>query len=210
MGNYNRKDHFYQQAKAEGYRSRAAYKLMELDSKYKLLKSGQRVVDLGCAPGGWVQVVAPCLGENGIVIGIDRLETKAFTQQDFRAGKSIAQVTILTGDITDSAIQQQVIDQAGGKVDLVLSDMSPDLTGVYFQDAARSAELVEIAFDVASRLLVPGGNIVTKIFPGSEADELFNQVRKFYNKVSRVSLKSTRKTSKEFYFVGQGFKGSLD
>lgn len=208
MGNYNRKDHLYQRAKSEGYRSRAAYKLEELDQKYKLFKPGMKVVDLGCAPGGWLQVAAAKVGSSGIVIGIDRFPVEPLRLEEIKHSKmGVAIPIILTGDITEVEIQQQVIKEAGSKVDLVMSDMSPDLTGVYFQDAARSAELVEIAFSIANTLLIPRGNIITKIFPGSEADQLFIEMKKHYKKLSRVELKSTRKTSKEFYFVGQEFLG---
>ena len=208
MGNYNRKDYLYIKAKSEGYRSRAAYKLQELDQKYKLLKAGMRVVDLGCAPGGWIQVASAKVGSNGVVIGIDRLPVEPFRSDETKnSNHDFATPIILAGDITEVEIQQQVIKEAGGKVDLVMSDMSPDLTGIYFQDAARSAELVDIAFSIADVLLKPNGNIITKIFPGSEADQLFAEKRKHYKKLSRVALKATRKTSKEFYFVGQEFLG---
>ena len=208
MGNYQRKDHLYLKAKSEGYRSRAAYKLQELDQKYHLIKPGMKVVDLGCAPGGWLQVAAAKVGRLGMVIGIDRLVVKSFRLGEIKGREGeINSPIILTGDITDVEIQQQVIKEAGSKVDLILSDMSPDLTGVYFQDAARSAELVEIAFTIANILLKPKGNIVTKIFPGTESDQLFLEMKKNYKKLSRVALKSTRKTSKEFYFVGEGFVG---
>ena len=203
MPNYNRKDHLYHQAKEEGYRSRAAYKLLELDKKFHLLKKSAKIIDLGCAPGSWLQVASAKVGSSGVVIGIDRLPVQPFIKESF-ANKGCRPV-ILQGDILDPQIQAKVIETAGGHVDVVLSDMSPDLSGVYFRDASDSAELVQMAFNIASDVLKAGGAIVTKIFPGTEADEIFKAMQPHYAKLTRETLKSTRTTSKEIYFVG--FKG---
>ncbi|MCC6932794.1 MAG: RlmE family RNA methyltransferase [Deltaproteobacteria bacterium] len=211
MGNYDRKDHLYKKAKEEGLRARSSYKLEELDKMFKLFRPGLIVLDLGCAPGGWIQVALRRLKGSGKVIGIDRLDVIAFSKSELQLCNSLENPpVILKGDITSDEVQQQVINIAGRHVDLVLSDMSPDLSGVHFQDAARSAELVEIAFDLARKMLIPGGNVIAKIFPGPEADQLFKEKKASYKSLSRVELKSSRKTSKEFYLVGQGFIPRLE
>ncbi len=210
MGQYNRKDHLYHQAKEEGYRSRAAYKLLEIDKKFGLFRSKNsangndlKVIDLGCAPGSWLQVASEKVGEDGIVIGIDRLEVKEFHLGEDIKGKKLP--IIFNGDILDDAMRAKIIEQSQGKVDVILSDMSPDLSGVYFKDCVNSAELVQMAFDMAYEVLRPGGNIVTKIFPSNEANEIFKQQQPYWKKLSRQTLKSTRSSSKEIYFVGIGF-----
>ena len=135
MGNYNRKDYLYKKAKEEGFRSRASYKLEELDKMFKLLRSGCIVLDLGCAPGGWIQFALKKLCGTGKIIGIDRLAVVPFTSNELNACNSAQNPPIiLQGDITSEEVQEKVIEVAGRRVDLVLSDMSPDLSGVYFQD----------------------------------------------------------------------------
>lgn len=205
MGAYNRKDHFYQKAKAEGYRSRAAYKLIELDEKYGLFKSGMKVLDLGCAPGGWLQIAAQKVGSSGLVVGVDLAYVPQLSDTELKkAGISNAPILIV-GDLLDEDIQKRVIDEAGGRVNLIISDMSPDISGIRFQDAVRSAELVEVAFEIAKACLIDGGNLVAKVFPGNEADEVYKAMSRNFKKVSRIGLSSTRKTSKEYYFVAMGF-----
>lgn len=205
-GVYERKDHLYQQAKEEGYRSRAAYKLMEIDKKFGILKPGQVVLDLGCFPGGWVQVVSKKVGRNGLVIGIDLDDVEPFPQNKPESSRE-SRIEILKGDICDPEMQQKISQLAGGKVHTVLSDMSPKLTGIRFRDIARSSELVEMGAWVASQMLLPGGSFVAKTFPGNESDVIFQSVRKTYKQFSRHVLKSSRKTSTEYYFVGRGFSG---
>ena len=204
MSNYNRKDSYYQQAKAEGYRSRAAYKLLELDKKYRLLKPGYTVLDLGAAPGGWLQVCAQKIGPNGLVIGVDREPIKTITNSEAGGKPGSAAISLITGDILSEQTQEQICATAKGKLDLIISDMSPNLSGVQFRDAAQSAALVEIAFNTAAKLLKPGANFVAKIFPGEEADQIFLEQKANYKSLLRCVLKSTRKSSNEFYFVAKG------
>jgi 23S rRNA (uridine2552-2'-O)-methyltransferase len=200
-GTYQRKDHLYDKAKAEGYRSRAAYKLLELDKKLHFLKSGSRVLDLGCFPGGWLQVAAQKVGDKGLVIGVDLKEVEAVSVKNGRANPP----HILCGDVFDKSIREQICALSGGVVDVVLSDMSPKLSGVRFSDAARSAELVDLALEVARELLAEGGTFVAKIFPGPESDESAKNIRKLFRRFSRENLDSSRKTSTEMYFVAQNF-----
>ncbi|MCB0322810.1 MAG: RlmE family RNA methyltransferase [Bdellovibrionales bacterium] len=200
MANYDRKDRLYRQAKSDGYRSRAAYKLQELDAKVKLLKPGMTVLDLGCFPGGWLQVALEKVGRGGAVVGVDLQPVEPVTV----GGRS---AVILLGDLYEPTVQESVLEQAGGRVDVVLSDMSPKLTGVRFQDAARSAALVELALFFSSTVLKEGGSVVAKVFPGNECEEAAKVYRRAFEKFTRHVLDSSRKTSKELYFVGRGFRG---
>ena len=193
---YDRKDHFYQKAKKEGYRSRAAYKLLELDQKSRLFRPGMSVLDLGCAPGSWAQVAVEKIGAEGKVIGVDLEQVEP-----------IHNATLIVGDITSPETFEEVMKLVNGKVDLVISDLSPHLSGIKFADALRAAGLVESAYYCASNCLKVGGNFVAKIFPGPDTDKLTKELRQRFEAVSREVLDSTRKTSKEFYLVAKGFKG---
>ena len=199
-GQYNRKDHLYKQAKEQGYRSRAAYKLMELDKKHRLLRQGMRVLDLGCYPGGWLQIALEKVGPKGIVIGVDLREVEPVKEKG-------AAAVLIKGDILAEKTQHEIMEHSGGKVNLLLSDLSPSLTGIRFRDAVKSAELVECALNLAAVLLLPGGSLVTKIFPGPECEELAIRFRKAFRQFARPSLDSSRKTSSEMYFVGRDYVG---
>ena len=190
---YNRKDALYKKAKAEGYRSRAAYKLIEIEEKHHIFSRAKTAVDLGCFPGGWLQVASRYLPKTGLIVGIDLVDCQPLNH--------LENVTVLKGDIYEDEIRDKIY-QLTGRVDLVLSDMSPKISGIRFRDAAESANLVESAFEFANQHLKTGGNIVTKIFPGAESDELFRRYCNCYKKLKRVTLKASRNSSKEFYFVG--------
>ena len=197
--NYIRKDQLYLRAKDEGYRSRAAYKLLELDKRHGLLRKGARVLDLGSFPGGWLQVAAGKVGKKGVVLGVDLKEL-----DPVYGG---APVEIFCGDVMSEEFSAFVASQLEGRlVNVVLSDMSPQLSGIRFRDAVRSAELVELAFGVCRNFLSPGGSFVAKIFPGPECEELARELRLSFDKFSRRVLESSRKSSNELYLVGQGFK----
>lgn len=202
---YIRKDHLYKRAKQEGYRGRAAYKLIELDSKYKLLRPGLKVLDLGCYPGGWLQVCRERLGANGIVVGIDLVPVEPFLELPTNSQMSFAKTRILEGDVTAEPVQIEIRNACGGEVDVVLSDMSPKLSGIRFRDVARSAELVETAYRVAGKVLRQDGALVVKVFPGSEVDTQFMELKKSFGRVTRSRLKSTRAGSDEIYFVAEHF-----
>ncbi len=206
-GQYNRKDSLYRRAKQEGYRGRAAYKLIELDTKYKLLRSGLKVLDLGCFPGGWLQVARERVGASGLVIGADLVPVDPFPEPSEPEGKGFAKTVILRGDVTEEEMQATLREHLQGDADLILSDMSPKLSGIQFRDVARSAELVETVYRVAGKLLRQGGNVVVKVFPGAETDALFKEYQKSFRKVSRPRLKSTRAGSDEIYFVAEQFLG---
>jgi 23S rRNA (uridine2552-2'-O)-methyltransferase len=201
MTSYNRKDHLYQRAKQEGYRSRAAYKLLELDEKYKLFRPGAKVLDLGSFPGGWLQVACERVGSKGVVVGIDLKDV------DPIACHQGCSPTILLGDATTPEMQAQIRELLG-KANVVLSDMSAHLTGIALKDAAQSAELVETAFTVATALLKPGGSFVVKAFPSQDLEEVVKRHRQGFGKVGRTVLKSTRVTSNELYLIGTDFRGT--
>jgi 23S rRNA (uridine2552-2'-O)-methyltransferase len=191
---YNRKDTWYRKAKAEGYRSRAAYKLQELDRLVKLFRRGQRVLDLGCAPGGWLQVTAKAVSEQGRVVGIDRLAV---------APLNLPNVIVVTGDIQAPESLARLREELGGQADLVISDMAPDTSGVGFADHARSIELVRAALDVARAQLRPGGTLVAKVFEGPDLNPLVTEMRKFFKEIRRIRLDTTRKGSRELYLIAR-------
>ena len=201
MGNYQRKDALYHRAKQEGYLSRAAYKLIELDDRHSLLRSGGIVLDLGCFPGGWLQAAGERVGSGGRVIGVDLrpLDEPARIPEN---------AVVLEGDLYDAEVQERVSSICGGRVDTLLSDMSPKLSGIRFQDAARSSALVELAIYYAERFLRPGGCFAAKIFPGTECEELSHDIRPLFDSFSRTVLRSSRKSSREVYFVAKGFRGA--
>lgn len=196
-GDYNRKDHFYNKAKSDGYRSRAAYKLIELDQRYALLKPGFKVLDLGCWPGGWVQVAASRVGPNGLVVGIDLVQVDEV---------GYTNVHLLTGDARDESVIASAEEKAGGKFDILISDMSPKLTGIKEADQAGTVACAELALWLAGRLVRPSGNFVAKVFKGGDTDGFVKAARPLFNKLTRVELDSTRKTSNEFYVIGLGLK----
>jgi len=205
MSNYNRKDHLYKKAKEEGYRSRAAYKLSELNDKLPFLSRGAKVLELGCFPGGWLQVAAEKVGPKGLVVGVDLRPIAPFQRKEFPKTLSIRPPKSVEGDLRDPKVVEQLA--AFGRYDVVLSDMSPQLSGVTAHDNARVAELFELALSVASNLLKPGGTFVAKEFPSPEIDEIFQRYKSQYEKLDRTRLKSTRSTSNELYVVGRGFLG---
>ena len=197
-GNYDRKDHLYQRAKDEGYRSRAAFKLMELDKKYKLLRSGLKVIDLGCWPGGWLQVVASRIGTQGVAVGIDLVEMQPFSEVN---------VHLIMGDAREDANIDAALSFAPEGFDLLLSDMSPKLSGIKEADQAGTVACAELALWGAQRLLKKGGSFVCKVFKGNETELFFRSTRPAFDKLVRSELDATRKTSNEFYILGMGFKG---
>ena len=199
-GNYKRKDHLYKKAKGEGYRSRAAYKLIELDKKHSLIKPGFKVLDLGAWPGGWLQVLSRQVGPSGRVIGIDL---------DAIEDLGLANVETVVGDVSDNGLIARALEHLGGKADLIVSDMSPKLTGIREVDQAAATRCGEMVCDVAEQGLREGGHVVMKLFKGSDVEQFLRSIRSQFGKVHRAELDTTRKTSNEFYVVGLGFTGAL-
>ena len=189
-----RKDHYFHKAKKESYVARSVYKLEQMDKKHRLIGSGNRVLDLGCHPGSWMQYASRKVGSAGIVLGIDRTET----QLDLPNAKAI------TADIYD--LTPDLIGEPEKSFDVVLSDMAPNTTGIKTVDHLQSAGLAERALDLALCFLRPGGNFVVKIFMGPEEPALFLRVREHFEKAVRSKPDASRSRSTEGYLVGMGRK----
>ena len=189
-------DPYVKRAKAEGYRSRAAYKLSELDERFSFLKGASRVVDLGIAPGGWSQVVRKKV-PNAIVVGIDLLPTDP-----------LQGVTILQLDFMDESAPDRLREALGGPADLVLSDMAANTVGHPQTDHLRTMALVEAALFFATEVLRPGGAFVAKVLAGGADSGLVSELKKNFTTVKHAKPPASRKGSSEWYVVAQGFKGS--
>ncbi|NVK55488.1 MAG: 23S rRNA (uridine(2552)-2'-O)-methyltransferase RlmE [Alteromonadaceae bacterium] len=190
-------DPYVKKAQADGYRSRASYKLIEINDKDKLFRAGSVVMDLGSAPGGWSQIVAPIVGEHGRVIASDILPMDSIIGVDF-----------VQGDFTDEAVYNQILNVLGdARVDVVISDMAPNLTGVSTTDQYASIYLVELALDMARNVLQPGGSFCAKVFQGVGYDEYVKDVRSSFSKVVVRKPAASRPRSREVYLVATGFKG---
>ncbi|MEO1014336.1 MAG: RlmE family RNA methyltransferase [Pseudomonadota bacterium] len=187
-------DPFVARAKAEGYRSRAAYKLIELDDKFGLLSRGAAVVDLGCAPGGWLQVAVQ--RGAGTVVGIDYLPTPA-----------VAGAEILEMDFLDEAAPEKLKAALGGPADIVLSDMAAPTTGHRATDHLRVVALAETALDFALDVLKPGGAFVCKVFQGGAEGDLLTKLKQNFSSVRHAKPKASRAESSEKYVVATGFRG---
>jgi 23S rRNA (uridine2552-2'-O)-methyltransferase len=187
-------DPFVQQAKARGYRSRAAFKLAEIDDRDRLLRPGAVVVDLGAAPGSWSQVAVQRIGAKGRVFALDLLPVEPIPGVEF-----------LQGDFTDEAVAEHFeAGLQGAAVDLVMSDMAPNMSGVPTVDQARSIHLCELALDFAARHLKPGGNFLVKVFQGEGFDELRRQMQEVFRAVQVRKPKASRDRSAEVYLLGTG------
>jgi 23S rRNA (uridine2552-2'-O)-methyltransferase len=190
-------DPFVKQAQKDGYRSRSAYKLIELNEKDKLIRPGMRVMDLGSAPGGWSQVAGRLVGAKGRVLATDILPMDGLTNVDF-----------IQGDFTEDTVVQQVFEWlAGEKFDLIVSDIAPNISGIASADQARSIYFLELALDTVCKALKPGATFVAKMFQGSGSDEYLKELRNHFSKVSIRKPAASRKESREVYLVAKGFKG---
>ncbi len=190
-------DPYVRAAKTQGYRSRAAYKLMELDDKFHVLKKGARVLDLGAAPGGWSQVAAARIGASGRVVAADILEIEP-----------LGDVVIFKADLLAADTPEQLKGALGGPADLVLSDMAAPTTGHRATDHLRTMALFEAALDVSDDVLKPGGAFIGKVFQGGATGELLTRVKKSFRAVKHVKPPASRSESVELYLVATGFKGA--
>jgi len=198
---YNPHDRYYKKAKQDGYRSRAAYKLLELQQRYYLVHQGDNVVDLGAAPGGWLQVAAKIIGQNGKVIGVDLQPIKAFNERN---------IIILEGDITSAEIQRKIKQLIDGPADCVLSDLAPKLSGIRDADMARCSALNHTALRVAVELLRPGGAFLMKSFISNDLHSCTADLREYFSTVQRTKPEATRQGSSEFYFYAKGFSSNTN
>lgn len=189
-------DPYVRAAKERGFRSRAAFKLLEMEERLHLLKPGMRVVDLGAAPGGWTQVAVQAVGPRGQVVGIDLLPMDP-----------VAGATVLQGDFTEQEAEDRVVAAMGGRADAVLSDMAPNTTGHQATDHLRIMGLAEIALDFARRVLAPGGAFVAKVFQGGTEKEMLATLKRDFAVVRHLKPPASRKDSAELYVVATGFRG---
>nr|WP_245215814.1 RlmE family RNA methyltransferase [Pararoseomonas baculiformis] len=189
-------DPYVQAARAQGLRSRAAFKIIELDERFKLFRPNQRIVDLGAAPGGWTQVAVKRTGEKGKVVALDILP------MDLIPG-----AIVLQGDFNEESAEQAVLEALDGPADLVISDIAPNTTGHNATDHLRILALVELAADFARKVLSPGGAFVAKVFQGGTERELLAGLKRDYASVRHAKPPASRKDSAEMYVVAQGFRG---
>jgi len=190
-------DPFVKQAQKDGYRSRSAYKLIELNEKDHLIRPGMRVMDLGSAPGGWSQVAGKLVGAKGRVLATDILAMDGLNNVDF-----------IQGDFTEDAIVAKIHEWLGGaKFDLIMSDIAPNISGIDSADQARSMYFLELALDTVQKTLKPGASFVAKMFQGSGSDQYLKDLRTRFARVSVRKPAASRKESREVYIVAKGFKG---
>jgi 23S rRNA (uridine2552-2'-O)-methyltransferase len=199
MGHWRKQQHldrYFQKAKEEGYRARSAYKLLQIQDKFRIMRRGNTVVDLGAAPGSWSQVASNIVGDRGQVIALD-----------LQPIEPIPGVVTLQGDMTDPTVQTRVIELAGGRANVVLSDAAPSTTGIKLRDHVISIELARAAFEVAKRLLVSRGNLVLKVFEGEDLPDLIHDVKMAFHPVKVHTPPATRNESWESFIVARGYKG---
>ena len=199
--NYNPHDTYYKKAKQEGYRSRAAYKLIELQQRFRLMKAGDWVVDLGAAPGGWLQVATRVVGPHGKVIGVDLQTIDGFRESN---------IMLVQGDITAEDTERKIKRLMGGPPHCVISDLAPRLSGIRDADTARCLELNRAALKIATELLRPGGTLLIKSFINNELPAFTLEIKKYFRSVQRTRPEATRQASSEFYFCAKDFRPSLN
>ncbi len=190
-------DHFYKKAKEEGYRSRAAYKLKQLDEKYNILQNSDTVLDLGSAPGGWLQVAREKVGEEGFVLGIDLEEIEKFQYSNIRT---------ITADITEPETINLIQKNLPKSPNVILSDASPNISGVWDVDHARSIELGRTCLSIAEKSFQTKGNILIKVFQGEFFTDLLNEAKQKFDFCKSSKPEASRDESAEIYIVGKNFK----
>ena len=194
-----KRDYFRKLAKAEGYRSRAAYKLQQINDKYHLFGANSSVVDIGCAPGGWLEVASDIVGDRGRVVGVDRVAVKPLNRKNVR---------ILKEDITSKGFFEKLKSELGkSKADCVLADLSPQLSGIWDMDHFRQIELCQKVVDMLPELLVENGSCVLKAFHGGDLEGLVRRLRESFGRVDVSKPQASRKESSEVYLVSQEFRG---
>jgi 23S rRNA (uridine2552-2'-O)-methyltransferase len=197
VATYEPHDKFYRKARAMGLPSRAAFKLEEIVARNRLAGKGARVVDLGCAPGGWLVILVATAGASGRVVGVDLAPVK----------NPPAGAVTITGDILDPAVAANVQSELGGRADLVTSDLAPKLTGIAARDEARSRELIDCALSFATTMLKPGGAMVAKLFMGAQFKDIVDSFKQHFAKVEVTRTKASRPGSSELYLIARDFRG---
>ncbi len=192
-----KRDYYYKKAKAEQYRSRATYKLSQAAAKYHFIQRGDVVVDLGAAPGGWIQAARKIVGNKGYVLGVDLKPIEPFPQEYVR--------TIL-GDITEPEAREQILDLLPRKADAVISDASPNISGVWEVDHARQIDLADRALKLALEILRPSGNLFVKVFEGDMLNDFIKTVEKYFETVKVIKPKASRAKSSEQFILAMNLK----
>lgn len=195
------RDHYHKIAKSLGLRSRAAFKLLEIIKRFSILKRGYVVLDVGAYPGGWLQVASKVVGPTGLVIGIDLRSIKEIGASNIKT---------IVGDVCDESLHEKLASMIPRKVDVILSDASPKLTGVWSTDMARHSHIVYCVLKLANKLLRKGGAAVIKAFQGGELNELLIDLRRFFDDVRLFKPKASRQRSREVYLICTGFYGGSD
>lgn len=192
-----KRDPYYRRAQEEGYRSRASYKLKQLDDRFHFLQGARRVLDLGAAPGGWLQVASESIPEEGLVVGVDLYEIEEL---------GLPNVETIVGDATEEETQEEILGLFDGKADVILSDMAPDVSGAWELDHYRQIHLARVVLVIADRLLKRDGWLVVKTFQGSEHERYVRDVRAMFREVRIVKPMASRKKSAEVFLVAHGLK----
>lgn len=189
-------DYYVKEAQKAGYRSRAVYKLLEIQEKDRILKPGMVVIDLGAAPGSWSEVAAPLIGKSGKIIAMDILDIDP-----------IDNVTFIQGDFTEQEIYDSLLENLNGReVDLVMSDLAPNISGTRAVDQPKAMYLAELALDFSNTVLKPGGDLLTKVFQGEGSEQYLKALRESFDKVVIRKPKASRPKSREVYMLARGFK----
>lgn len=189
------KDVFVRRSRQDSYRARSAYKLKDLNAKYKMIRRGSKVIELGAAPGGWSQVVLEVIGAQGRLIALDLLQCKPLDAMEF-----------IRGDCNSQAVKEKLFEKIGrGKVDVVLSDMAPNISGIALKDEAASIRLAETAIVFSRNYLKKGGTLVLKLFEYPDTIEFIKTVKTMFSEVIRTKPAASRAESREFYVVARGF-----
>ncbi len=192
-----KRDYYYKKAKEEKYRSRAAYKLFQVVEKYRFMKDGDVVVDLGAAPGGWIQAARKTVGSRGFVLGVDIKPIAAFSEHNVRT---------MLGDIGDPETPRQILELLPRKADVVISDASPSISGIWEVDHARQIDLAEQALNIAFETLRPSGNFFAKVFQGDLLDDFTRKMQKHFQTVKVVKPEASRKKSSELFILGMSLE----
>jgi 23S rRNA (uridine2552-2'-O)-methyltransferase len=196
-----KRDYFYKKAKEEKYRSRASYKLAQANNKYSFMKYGDVVIDLGAAPGGWTQVAKKIIGNKGFILGIDLRPIEPFPQSYIRT---------IVGDMTEQETRQQIQELLPRKANVVISDASPNISGIWEVDHACQIDLAQKALEIAFETLETSGNFFVKVFQGDMLDDFVQKVRRHFETVKVIKPQASRAKSSEVFILAMHFKGSTD
>jgi len=193
-----RNDPYFLLSKKEGYRSRASFKLKQIIDEYKIVRLGDKVLDIGCAPGGWLQVASQYVGDSGLVVGVDIKPVEDL---------GLENVKTIVMDVFDGNFTESVLRLSGDKFNVVLSDLSPNMSGIYEIDHGRQIEMVERVISLLKDILKKGGCLVVKVFEGKYARKVDKKIFKMFKSVKRFKPMASRKGSSEYYLVAKYFKG---